>query len=167
MGDDDKTCVEDEREGGVNVSVSTSPLRCIRAVRLSDAFCLRMTRLDIPGSLFVLGAVAVGLLMTRDPWKEEERAHACIGSNDATEIIPSRTALPLAKWWFDRKTPRRRQLADEEGIVLVIFGLVISPSLCQHLAEAITAIAISYFSIAPTSSALALPVDYDIGNVSR
>jgi len=44
MGDDVNIWVEDESEGGVNVATSLSILeRCIRAVRLSDAFCLRMT----------------------------------------------------------------------------------------------------------------------------
>jgi len=99
MGDEDKICVDEESEGGVNLSVSTWP-RCIRAVRLSDAFCLRMTRLDIPDSLFdVCGTTAVSGLMSGDPWKEEEeRAHVCIGikNKEAVEIIPRRTALLMA-----------------------------------------------------------------------
>ena len=51
IGDEFNICVlvvddeEESREGGVNVVVSTLSItpRCIRAVRLSDAFCLRIT----------------------------------------------------------------------------------------------------------------------------
>ena len=97
MGDEDKICVDEESEGGVNVSVSTWP-RCIRAVRLSDAFCLRITRLDIPDSLFGVCGTAVGGLVSGDPWKEEEeRAHVCIGNKnkEAVEAITRRMALIL------------------------------------------------------------------------
>jgi len=88
MGDDDNTFVavvvvdDDEREDGVNVDaasllgVSIIP-RCIRAVRLSDAFCLRITR-SCCCWLFVLYCRGYDAVMTDDPWKEVDRAHAVV-----------------------------------------------------------------------------------------
>lgn len=46
-------CVDATRGGGVNEPLSTLP-RCIRAVRLSDAFCFRMTRVDDDEVYFVI-----------------------------------------------------------------------------------------------------------------
>ena len=48
MGVDVNICVAVARDGGVNDEAeptSTLP-RCIRAVRLSDAFCFRITSVD-------------------------------------------------------------------------------------------------------------------------
>ena len=58
MGDEFNICVADEEVesgGGVNVAVPSALLllssimpRCLLAVRLSDAFCFRITRLEMP-----------------------------------------------------------------------------------------------------------------------
>jgi len=43
MGVEVNICVAVAREGGVNNEALSTLPRCIRAVRLSDAFCFRMT----------------------------------------------------------------------------------------------------------------------------
>ncbi len=58
---------EDEDEE--NASVSSSP-RCSRAVRLSDAFCLRIMSLEILVGFRLKGSI--GLMISLYPWKDDD-----------------------------------------------------------------------------------------------
>jgi len=77
MGEDDRILVavlvdvflRNEDVDAENTSVSNSP-RCSRAVRLSDAFCLRMTRFEILVGFRFEGMV--GLMVGRDPRKDDD-----------------------------------------------------------------------------------------------
>ncbi len=58
---------EDEDE--VNASVFNSR-RCSRAVRLSDAFCLRIMSVEILVGFRLFGIM--GLMISLDPWKDDD-----------------------------------------------------------------------------------------------
>ena len=88
LGDEFNICVADDDEdedrgGGVNVTSGLSIWpRCIRAVRLSDAFCFLIVRLLLLDILCdMLHVVCVGLVIIRVPWKLEgdDRAAMCNG----------------------------------------------------------------------------------------
>jgi hypothetical protein len=68
MGVEVNICVAVAREGGANNEPLSTLPRCIRAVRLSDAFCFRMTSVDVRRALFwfaILFAVEDGLSTTK------------------------------------------------------------------------------------------------------
>ena len=101
MGVDDKICVVDDdddddvdRGGGVNESLSSWP-RCSRAVRLSDAFCFLMTRLDAPDLSGRLLLCVIGWMIL-EPWKEDNAA--AVGRSMMIDII-------LVRWFVILKKP--------------------------------------------------------------
>jgi len=140
IGDELSTCVdgdddEGERGGGANAPSSTWP-RCIRAVRLSDAFCFRITRLDAPprAESFVAARCAAAPpiagpppAVKRDPRKDDGDESADARRVGDRADARRRTAPPRAarrRPGLDPEAPpqprRPPPLVDDDAVFLLV-----------------------------------------------